>query len=97
MQPSVRCAMQQPDDTPDADLAGANSQHQRHRESQRFGVVLRAQRPSLARRLDYVSLGRHGGQKQFRRLRGFCAMKRLIAALDGLSINSGVELRKQVA
>jgi transposase-like protein len=101
MQPSVRRAMQQAYDTPDADLArrqlerlarslerehpgAAGSlregleetphpsapryyrlavphapQHQRHRESQRLGNALRAQRPSLERRLDDAALGGH--------------------------------------
>jgi putative transposase len=142
MQPSVRRAMQQAYDTPDADLARrqlerlARSLERDHpgaagslREGleetlslQRLGIcdsLYRTLRSTNAienlngsvmhfarnvRRwsdasmmLRWVGTGLHEAQKQFRRLRGFRDMKRLIAALDGLNINSGVEQRKQVA
>jgi len=47
--------------------------------------------------LRWVGSALHEAQKQFRRLRGFRDMKHLIAALDGLNSNSGVELKKRVA
>ena len=46
--------------------------------------------------LRWIGTGLHEAQKQFRRLRGFRDMKRLVAALDRV-ITSGVEQRKQVA
>jgi hypothetical protein len=47
--------------------------------------------------LRWVGTGLHEARQQFRRLRGFRDMKRLVAALDRLNTNSGVEPRKQVA
>jgi hypothetical protein len=47
--------------------------------------------------LRWVGTALHEAQKRFRRLKGFRDMKHLIAALDGLNTNSGVELKKRVA
>lgn len=47
--------------------------------------------------LRWVGTALHEAQKQFRRLKGFRDMKLLIAALDRLNTNSGVEAKKQVA
>jgi transposase-like protein len=141
MQPSVRRAMQQAYDTPDADLARrqlerlARSLERQHpgaagslREGldealtlQRLGItdsLYRTLRSTNAienlngsvmhfarnvRRwrdasmmLRWIGTGLHEAQKQFRRLKGFRDMKRLVAALDRVN-NPGVEQRKQVA
>jgi putative transposase len=140
-QPSVRRAMQQAYDTPDADLARrqlerlARSLEREHpgaagslREGleetltlQRLGItdsLYRTLRSTNAienlngsvmhfahnvRRwrdasmmLRWIGTGLHEAQKQFRRLKGFRDMKRLVAALDRVN-TSGVEQRKQVA
>jgi putative transposase len=142
MQPSVRRAMQQAYETPDADLARrqlerlARSLEREHpgaagslREGleetltlQRLAItdsLYRTLRSTNAienlngsvmhftrnvRRwrdasmmLRWVGTGLHEAQRQFRRLKGFRDMKRLVAALDRLNTNSGVEQRKQVA
>lgn len=140
-QPSVRRAMQQAYDTPDADLARrqlerlARSLEREHpgaagslREGleetltlQRLGItdsLYRTLRSTNAienlngsvmhfarnvRRwkdasmmLRWIGTGLHEAQKQFRRLKGFRDMKRLVAALDRVN-NSGVEHKQQVA
>jgi putative transposase len=142
MQPSVRRAMQQAYDTPDADLArrqlerlgrslerdhpgAAGSLREGLEETltlQRLGVTgglyrtLRSTNPienlngsvmlyaRNVRRwkdgtmiLRWVGSALHEAQRQFRRLKGFRDMKRLVAALDRLNTNSGVELKKRVA
>jgi hypothetical protein len=47
--------------------------------------------------LRWVGSALHEAQKQFRRLKGFRDMKRLVAALDRLNTHSGVELKKRGA
>jgi hypothetical protein len=46
--------------------------------------------------LRWIGTGLHEAQNQFRRLKGFRDMKRLVAALDRVN-NPGVEREKQVA
>jgi len=47
--------------------------------------------------LRWIATGLHEAQKQFRRLKGFRDMKHLVAALDRLNQNSGVEPNRKVA
>jgi transposase-like protein len=47
--------------------------------------------------LRWIATGLHEAQKQFRRLKGFRDMKHLLAALDRLNQNSGVEPNRKVA